>query len=349
MSLPLVSVVINNYNYEHYLAHAINSAVQQSFSEVEIIVVDDGSTDQSRDVICSFGDAIKPIFKANGGQASTLNAGFKEACGEVVIFLDADDALAPNAIEKIRNLFGSNPELSRVQYRMEVIDAMGQRTGILKPDPRLQMLRRDIRQQMLSFPFDIPWLPTSGNAFSAKTLQQIMPIPESYGRVGADWYLTQLAALFGPVDFIDDILAYYRVHGSNSYERDSDSIDLDQLRQTIHYATTTNQYLKECGIRLGLIDPQDDILSVSYIANRIISYKLDSSHHPILGDKLYQLFKLGIKAAYRRSDVSFVRRTVFAVWFILMAIAPSPISNWLAAQFLFPGKRQRFNKIVDGL
>jgi glycosyltransferase involved in cell wall biosynthesis len=85
MSLPLVSIIINNYNYEHYLAHAINSALQQSFSEVEIIVVDDGSTDQSRDVICSFGDAIKPIFKSNGGQASTLNAGFKQACGEIVI------------------------------------------------------------------------------------------------------------------------------------------------------------------------------------------------------------------------------------------------------------------------
>jgi len=349
MPLPLVSIVINNYNYARYLAEAINSALRQTFRAVETIVVDDGSTDKSRKVIDSFGNSVKPILKANGGQASALNFGFGQARGEIIIFLDADDVLLPNAVERVVDVFLANPAITKVQYRMEVIDAVGKRSGILKPDPRLRILKGDIRKQILTFPFDIPWLPTSGNAFSAKTLREIMPIPQSYGKILSDWYLTQVTALFGPVEFIDEVLACYRVHGSNSYERDNDRIDLDQLRQTIQYATLTNQYLKEYALRLGLADLQNDILSVSYIANRIISRKLDPSHHPVSGDTEYGLCRLGIKAAYRRSDVSFAMRSVFACWFVAMLITPSPISSWLATQFLYPVKRKRLNKIIDSL
>src|SRR5687768_5034795 len=92
---PLVSVVINNYNYGRYLGPAIDSALQQSYPCVEVIVVDDGSTDHSRAVIAGYGHRIIPIYKANGGQASALNAGYEESQGEIVIFLDADDLLGP--------------------------------------------------------------------------------------------------------------------------------------------------------------------------------------------------------------------------------------------------------------
>ena len=344
-----VSIVINNYNYGRYLGEAINSALNQTIRDVEIIVVDDGSTDQSRDVIRGFGNVIKPLFKINGGQASTLNAGFAETHGEIIIFLDADDLLSPSVAEWVVKAFLANLEMSKVQYRMEVIDAGGNQLGIVKPDPRLRVPTGNVQRQELTFPFDIPWLPTSGNAFSAQVLHKIMPIPESYGQVGADWYLAHIAALFGPVDFVDRVGAYYRVHGSNHYEREGQEIDLDQIRQTIQYAAQTNRYLKEYASRYGLAALQDDILSVSYIANRMISVRLDPSHHPVRGDTASKLFRLGIKASCRRFDVSFAMRSAFAGWFIGMLIAPSRITRWLAVQFLFSSKRKWFNKIIDQL
>src|ERR1700719_288784 len=87
----LVSIIIPNYNYARYLRIAIDSALAQTYAPVEVIVVDDGSTDNSREVIESYGDRITPIIKTNGGHGSALNAGYAASRGEIVIFLDADD------------------------------------------------------------------------------------------------------------------------------------------------------------------------------------------------------------------------------------------------------------------
>src|SRR5687767_13468728 len=95
---PRASVIVNNYNYAAYLHDAIASALQQRDADVEVIVVDDGSTDDSRDVIASYGERVVAVFKENGGQASAYNAGFAHATGDVVCFLDADDTLHPNAM-----------------------------------------------------------------------------------------------------------------------------------------------------------------------------------------------------------------------------------------------------------
>lgn len=97
----LVSIIVNNYNYGRFLREAIESALSQTYKPLEVIVVDDGSTDCSRDVIASFGARILPVFKENGGQASALNAGFARSHGDLVMFLDSDDLLLDYAIERV--------------------------------------------------------------------------------------------------------------------------------------------------------------------------------------------------------------------------------------------------------
>lgn len=101
---PLVSIIINNYNYESFLQIAINSALKQTYPNIEVVVVDDGSTDHSWEIIESYGDRIIPVAKENGGQASSLNAGVQASSGDILCFLDADDIFYPQKVEAIVNL-----------------------------------------------------------------------------------------------------------------------------------------------------------------------------------------------------------------------------------------------------
>jgi glycosyltransferase involved in cell wall biosynthesis len=94
---PLVSVIVGNYNYAAYVGEAIESVLAQTHPRVEVIVVDDGSTDGSRAVIERYGDRVRALFKPNAGQGSVYNAGFRMAQGELVLFLDSDDVLLPTA------------------------------------------------------------------------------------------------------------------------------------------------------------------------------------------------------------------------------------------------------------
>jgi glycosyltransferase involved in cell wall biosynthesis len=96
-----VDVVITNYNYGRFLGAAIESALGQTRRDVRVIVVDDGSEDESRGVIAGFGDRVEVVFKERGGQASALNAGIAHCQGEVLLLLDADDVLRPEAAERV--------------------------------------------------------------------------------------------------------------------------------------------------------------------------------------------------------------------------------------------------------
>src|SRR5688572_19409564 len=98
---PLVSVIINNYNYGRFLVFAIDSALNQTHKNVEVIVVDDGSTDGSREIIMGYERQVKSIFKENGGQASALNKAYEISNGDIILFLDSDDGLACTAVENI--------------------------------------------------------------------------------------------------------------------------------------------------------------------------------------------------------------------------------------------------------
>src|SRR5262245_23561615 len=97
---PVASIVINNYNYGRFLAGAIDSALGQTYAGTEVVVVDDGSTDESREVLARYAGRVVPVLQANGGQAAAFNAGFAACAGQVVLFLDADDLLLPTAVER---------------------------------------------------------------------------------------------------------------------------------------------------------------------------------------------------------------------------------------------------------
>ena len=209
------SIIINNYNYGNFLRDAIDSALGQSYPNVEVIVVDDGSADDSRDIIARYGDRIIPVLKRNGGQASALNAGFARSRGEVVFFLDADDMLLSTAVESSLPLFQS-PRTVKVHWPLWEIDRRGAEIGRMYPHgalPEGDLLEQVIREGPASHLSP----PTSGNAWARSFLERVSPIPEQEFRLCADTYLFELAPLFGEIKSIPEPQGFYRIHGQNNY------------------------------------------------------------------------------------------------------------------------------------
>ena len=97
----LVSILIPCFNAERWIAQAIESALAQTHAPREVIVVDDGSTDDSREIIARYGNRIISVLKENGGQASALNAGGAASRGEIICLLDSDDSFDAHKVERV--------------------------------------------------------------------------------------------------------------------------------------------------------------------------------------------------------------------------------------------------------
>ncbi len=340
-----VDIVIDNYNYGRFLPDAIESACAQTHGKVTVTVVDDGSSDGSRELLGKYGERVDVILKENGGQASALNAGFERCRGDVVMFLDADDTLDPGAAAEIAATFAAAPDVVKVQFRTEVIDAEGRATGAIKPAAHLPMPNGDVRAAELASPYDLVWMATSANAFRTSALRRIMPIPEGPFRTCADWYLVHLMALVGPVISLDSVAGAYRVHGANNYEPQAAELDIHHLRETIRFSQSTSAKLLELASELGLSRPQR-ILSIADLANRMISLRLEPEQHPNPGDRRGRLVADAARAARRRTNVPAPMKLLFVGWFAAMAVAPRPLARRLALWFLFPQRRRFANRVL---
>jgi glycosyltransferase involved in cell wall biosynthesis len=114
------SIIISNFNYDEFLRAAIDSALAVDWPRLQVIVVDDGSSDTSRDIIRSYGEKIVAIFQENGGQQKAYAAGFAASSGDMLIFLDSDDLLAPTILREAAQVW--RPTTSKVQVQMQVIN-----------------------------------------------------------------------------------------------------------------------------------------------------------------------------------------------------------------------------------
>lgn len=210
--LPRVSVIVTSFNYANYLRAALDSVLDQTRPAHELIVVDDGSTDGSRDVLETYGNRIKTILGPNRGQAASFETGFRASSGDIIIFLDADDALKPEAIETLRTAW--HPTYAAICYGMELVDRAGQPCG-LYPERVDDFDRRALLVDSGSFPF----MPTSGNAFARRTVERACPFPAERWRLGADAYIVRVAAIEGRIFPLKQVLACYRIHPGNNYFR----------------------------------------------------------------------------------------------------------------------------------
>jgi len=264
----------------------------------------------------------------------------ERAGGDVAIFLDADDVLCPHAAEAVAAAFADDARIVRVQYRLAVIDAAGRPTGVTKPPTHLRPPTGDLRSVALTYPYDTPWLPSSGTAFRSSALQMILPVPEGqYPRHGADWYTVHLSALLGRAAWIDEVCGHYRVHGRNGYELLHSRLSPAHVRDSVVYARATSRELLRLAGELGLEHP-DRILSLADLANRLISLRLEPERHPIPGDRVPSLVADAVRALWRRSNRSGPVKLALLGWFLLASVSPRPLVRRLGELLLFADARR---------
>ena len=339
---PRLSVAINNYNYGRFLGRAIESALNQDYPHVDVVVVDDGSTDESAEVMARYAGRITAVHQANSGQAAALNSGFARCRGDVVVFLDADDVLLPDIAGKVAAVFRDAPDCVRVQYRLAVVDADGVPTGELVPAAYASMPSGDLRRALATFNNYAWWPPMSGHAFSAKALRRIMPMPEARFRVAADYYLVRAATLCGPIRSLDDIGAHYRTHEANNYLRDS--LDLAQVRWQIALINDTHDLLRQFAATIqfdGFPACASDALDLPFFALRMASLRLDPDGHPLAGDRVLRLAQRGALVALGQTQRNVAYRSLAVAWFAAMIVSPSALARPLATWFFYPHQRPR--------
>lgn len=129
---PLVSIIVLSYNYGRFLAEALDSALAQTYPNCEILLMDDGSTDDSLDVAARYGDSIRVLTQPNQGVERAGNRAVGEAKGELFAFLSADDTFEPTYVERLHEGLARAPDASFSYCRARMF---GARTGLIKGFP----------------------------------------------------------------------------------------------------------------------------------------------------------------------------------------------------------------------
>ncbi len=216
---PLVSVLVANYNYAAYLTEAIESVLRQTYGNFELIICDDGSTDNSHTILDRYRSTdsrVRAIFQENAGQAAALSAAFRTSSGEIICLMDSDDVYSPEKLECMVEAFAASPSAGFVVHRMVRVDGCRQR--LLGEIP----LAFDLPSGWLGAdaPLDALWMPPGMPPCSALSLRRVVadrifPLPVGL-RAFADTIVQTIAPLITPIFAINCSLGEYRIHGGNA-------------------------------------------------------------------------------------------------------------------------------------
>ncbi|MDZ8055545.1 MAG: glycosyltransferase family 2 protein [Aulosira sp. ZfuVER01] len=213
---PLVSVLVPNYNYAKYIGETLDSAIHQTYPHYEVIVCDDGSTDNSCEVIETYlqkDSRIKLIRKPNGGVGSALNKAYKESKGQIICILDADDVWMDNKLSKIVEAFKAEPSSGFVIHNVIPVDANG---NVIERKPLVSSMPSGwVAPSALEnggFIDDLP--PASALCFRREVTDCIFPLNEAFVR-NADALVRNFALFLSTIVPVQDVLSKYRLHGSN--------------------------------------------------------------------------------------------------------------------------------------
>jgi glycosyltransferase involved in cell wall biosynthesis len=234
MIQPLVTVLIDTYNHERFIEEAIVSVLKQDFplDQVEILVVDDGSTDRTPEIVRKFEPRVRLLRKTNGGQASAFNAGIPEARGEIIAFLDGDDWWAPQKLSRVIEYLTAHPEVGVLGHGIYQVDSVLAHTIATAPlDSReisfASLDDTEFFRRMMCF------FGTSRVVIRKAIAERALPIPDSIV-IEADEFLSIMSIAYSRAILLPDLLTFYRLHEDNLYQiRSGDPRKLRRMYQSI--------------------------------------------------------------------------------------------------------------------
>jgi cellulose synthase/poly-beta-1,6-N-acetylglucosamine synthase-like glycosyltransferase len=331
-----VSIVINNYNYARYVGDAIDSALAQTWQPLEVVVVDDGSIDDSWSVIQRYGARIHAVRQPNGGQGAAYNAGFAASRGQWVLFLDADDLLDADALERMMALAAA--DVAKVQGRLRCISADGRPLGGEVPymthDGDVTPVARRFRH------YASP--PSSGNLYRRSAIDPYLPMPPEDWRYGADTVTIVLSAFHGRVATVQGPIGSYRLHSSGKSRAGVLGNVNRSLAHALQRSEGRRRNIEAWGSQCKGIDWSNEHLTLPWDWRaRALSWRLHPEDHPYPLDDRHSIARGLDRTLAAWPGYTVVERLLQRAWLRFMLIAPRGFVTAFASSNAPGGWRSR--------
>ena len=345
LSMKKASIVIINHNYEVYVRDAINSALAQTWPNVEVVVVDDGSIDNSRSVITKFESRIITIFQQRAGHTCAVNAGLAASSGEFVLFLDADDFLYPKAIATAFALF--QPGDAKIQFQLDTIDRDGANLNLTFPFFVKGFSAEQVMEQSLATSW-YPWTTSTGNLYCRMYLEQIFPLDQIRISRSPDSIMNKLAPLYGSVRTLRQVLGAYRVHGKNSWASTASdwnpqtAVNWLKLNNEMEALFLELAHQRNIPVRRPLVHPfqklEYEIQVLRFVPHeQVVAQSLLAT--------LVECFRWFCKARWETCSGRLAR----LFFLVFLAFAPIKLLKWVLPKARGQKDRSRFWKLTLGL
>jgi len=329
MHKPLVSVIICTYNYSHFIEEAVESVLNQTLlsDDIEIIVIDDGSTDDTVERLKKYKDRIKYIYKDNGGPTESLNIGIEKATGKIISLLDADDSWHPDKLKEVVSEFKKLDSIDVVYHYITAVDK-NNKIIMLEPDPKDKkapyfkkyQLDDYLKGKLCYSP------PTSAVSIKTECLKKLYPLPtEGYLlRMNADVYIRNILPLYArEFALVKKHLSNYRIHSDNIWA--SGSLIKKTEREIALYKLIVGHIEK----RVQVLKYSATLLKKKFLFDiarqEILLFNLQR--------KPFAAFKRAVFLEEFPTDNKFLFRMFKKIDTILLAILPYTRYKWLLKRY----------------
>lgn len=322
---PTFSILISNYNYGAYVGAAIESALAQTWPHVEVIIVDDGSTDDSRDVIARY-PAVKAIHQVNQGQCVAIRRALQEATGDLVITLDSDDELVPETCERVAALWQEGNVA--LQYRLETFGMVEHPGETL---PRYAFIEGDVSRYFLETG-SMVYPPASGNAFERSFVERVFALSQNMIEASHDIWLCLSAALLGKVVSTDEILGRYRIHASN-LSQPGRTRKMSNILRDVWYVYNAQQSAFAVARSYGMSVETPPHLIGAYYLNWHFLLRGAPTKWVIPATPILSGLITGLKNFRHLESIGTRRRLANMIALVVIALSPRPVRRIIAERW----------------